>query len=154
MRKSLSLMLSLVVMFGTLSLTGCALFKPTPDGKCPQFTVLGTEGIAYACGRGALLAGAPASILTEVAANIDAAVATGKLDSSTITVALVAKAGGWMKELAGVAAIFADSFQAALDDKANAQVCTLPVAQSISKGLKLAAASADQPASARLAHYK
>jgi hypothetical protein len=135
--------------------SGCALFKPTPSGDCPQVTTTGASLIAYGGALAALDSGAPVSVLVKVASNIDAVVISGKFDADIINIALANSGGAkWAQYLGGAALLFKTEFNGIVNSNVNTQVCTVPVLQNISIGIKQAIAVGGQPMAAKLAVYR
>src|ERR1017187_8539066 len=87
--------------------TGCALFKPTPACGCPQITQPIASGLAYGGTLAAIKKGAPKSVMSGIASNIDASIVTGQFDGTLIDVS-IAKAGGqtWAQAFGAVEIMF------------------------------------------------
>jgi hypothetical protein len=151
MKKTVSIV-AIAVLVG---LSACSLFKPTPEGQCPQITTTGAELLAYGGALAAMKGGVPSADISKIAVDIDASVASGQYDGTVLDAAIL-KAGGqtWAPYLGGISILFGTTWQAALDGQLNAQVCTLPILQSASTGLKLAVAVSGKPATAKLAPFK
>ena len=140
-----------IVAIGAFAVTGCALFKPTPQGTCPTLTVNGAELAAFGAATAGLKSGMKSSDLTLIESNITATVATGQFNADLIAIAIKnAGANQWVGYLGVIDVIFGQQFNSVVNSNANGQVCTVPIANAIVAGMQLAQTLAPQPVSGAL----
>lgn len=154
MKKYRSLFVGLFAVVSLLAV-GCQILKPTPAGDCPTVTTTGASIVAYAGSLAALENGAPPSVLSKIASNIDAVVVSGQFNADIVSIILENSGGAkWAQYLGGAALLFQNEFNGIVNSNANKQVCTVPVLKNISAGIKQAVALAPKPTAAKLAPYR
>jgi len=136
MLLSVILLTCMLTMLGAI--TGCSLFKPTPQGACPTLTTSGAELVAYGASLAAVKGGAKTSDLVLIESNITATVSSGQFNADLISIA-IKNAGGapWLQCFGAVDAIFGAAFNSIVNSNLSAQVCSVPVAKAIAEGIDL-----------------
>ena len=129
-----------IIAIGLSAIVGCQLFKPTPSGQCPQLTTEAAELAAFGATTAALKNGAPTAIITLIESNITAAVATGQFNADLIAIAIknVPQGAQWLPYLGAIDVVFGQQFNSLVNSNMSAQVCVVPVANSIVAGMQLA----------------